>query len=166
MATSVQISVDEYLKTVYRPDCDYVDGAVEGRNLGEVNHATVQGRLTYLLMGAFPETGLLPLPELRMQTRPSRYRVPDIALTRGKPAERILTKPPALCIEILSPEDRTSRVNVRVREYLDFGVPLVWVVDPEEKKIWVYRSTGMEEAKDTVKLDGTAVELSFTAIFD
>jgi len=39
-------------------------------------------------------------------------------------------------------------------------------VDPDEKKIWIYRSSGMEEAKDTVKLNGTAVELSFTAIFD
>lgn len=33
MAAGTQISVEEYLHTVYRPDCDYVDGVVEERNL-------------------------------------------------------------------------------------------------------------------------------------
>jgi hypothetical protein len=35
MAVGIQISVEEYLHTVYRPDCDYVEGVVEKRNLGE-----------------------------------------------------------------------------------------------------------------------------------
>jgi Uma2 family endonuclease len=166
MATNVQISVDEYLKTVYRPDCDYVDGAVEERNLGEVDHSYVQGRFTYLLTALWPKTGLLPLPEVRMRTRPNRYRVPDIALTQGKPDEQVLTKPPVLCIEVLSPEDRTSRVNTRVREYLDFGVPTVWVVDPVEKRVWVYRNGGMEEAEGSVRLDGTRIEILLSDIFD
>jgi hypothetical protein len=45
MAVAQQISVQEYLKTVYRPDCDYVDGVVEERNLGERDHSWIQGRL-------------------------------------------------------------------------------------------------------------------------
>jgi hypothetical protein len=39
------ISVEEYLSTSYRPDCDYVDGLVEERNLGEYDHAAVQSAL-------------------------------------------------------------------------------------------------------------------------
>jgi hypothetical protein len=35
MATNVLIPVSEYLKTSYSPDCDYVDGEVQERNLGE-----------------------------------------------------------------------------------------------------------------------------------
>ena len=37
MASSptTHVSVEEYLKTVYEPDCEYVDGVVEERNLGE-----------------------------------------------------------------------------------------------------------------------------------
>src|SRR5271154_214761 len=35
----VKVSVAEYLATSYRPDCDYVDGVVEGRSLGEKEHA-------------------------------------------------------------------------------------------------------------------------------
>ena len=42
MATSTLISVAEYLSTSYRPDCDYVDGEVQERNLGEYDHANIQ----------------------------------------------------------------------------------------------------------------------------
>ena len=34
MAVGIQVSVEEYLHTSYRPDCDYVDGEVQERNLG------------------------------------------------------------------------------------------------------------------------------------
>ena len=43
MAAGTQISVEEYLHTAYRPDCDYVDGVVEERNLGERDHSWIQG---------------------------------------------------------------------------------------------------------------------------
>jgi hypothetical protein len=32
------VTVAEYLRTVYEPDCDYVDGRVEERNVGEFDH--------------------------------------------------------------------------------------------------------------------------------
>jgi hypothetical protein len=38
MRVATQISIEEYLATVHRPDRDYVDGVVEERNLGEYNH--------------------------------------------------------------------------------------------------------------------------------
>ncbi len=166
MATSTQISVEEYLKTVYRPDCDYVDGIVEERNLGELDHGLAQARITGFFLNLYKQTGLLPVPELRMRLRPGKYRIPDVLVTRGKPDEQILTKPPLVCIEILSPEDRLSRVNARVQEYLDFGVPVVWVVDPADKTVWIYRKTGMEQAQESVKLDGTEIEVPFSEIFD
>ncbi|MDQ2945095.1 MAG: Uma2 family endonuclease, partial [Acidobacteriota bacterium] len=147
MAASTQISVEEYLHTVYRPDCDYVDGVVEERNLGERDHSWIQGNLVTFFMSRFRETGLAALPEWRFQIKPTRFRIPDVIVTRGKPDEQILTKPPLLCIEILSPEDTVSRTNQRVQEYLAFGVPVVWVIDPAEKRIWIYRSNGMEEAQ-------------------
>jgi hypothetical protein len=36
MATSTLVPVSEYLATAYRPDCDYVDGQLQKRNLGEL----------------------------------------------------------------------------------------------------------------------------------
>ena len=38
MATT-EISLDEYLRTDYEPDCDYVDGELQERNLGEKEHS-------------------------------------------------------------------------------------------------------------------------------
>jgi hypothetical protein len=38
-------SVAEYLNTTYRPDCDYVDGEVRERNLGEYEHSRPQMRI-------------------------------------------------------------------------------------------------------------------------
>ena len=36
------ISVDEYLRTSDRPDCEYLEGQVLERNLGERPHARLQ----------------------------------------------------------------------------------------------------------------------------
>jgi Uma2 family endonuclease len=167
MATATQISVEEYLHTVYRPDCDYVDGAVEERNLGERDHSWIQGNLVAFFHARYRETGIAALPEWRFQIKPTRFRIPDVVVTLGKPEEQILTKPPLLCIEILSPEDKVSRVNQRVQEYLAFGVPLVWVIDPADERIWIYRPNGMEEAQGgSVALDGTSILIPFSEIFD
>jgi len=166
MAAGTQISVEEYLHTVYRPDCDYVDGVVEERNLGERDHSWIQRNLVGFFFARFKQTGIAALPEWRFQTKPTRFRIPDVVVTRGKPDEQILTKPPLLCIEILSPEDTVPRTNLRIQEYLDFGVPVVWLIDPAERRVQVYRKSGMEEAADSVSLDGTDIAVPFSEIFD
>lgn len=165
MAASTQISVEEYLKTMYRPDCDYVDGVVEERNLGERDHAGIQRNLVGFFY-LYRRKGLAALPEWRFQVRPTRFRVPDLIVTRGMPTEQILTDMPLLCVEILSPSDSVSKINSRVQDYLDFGVPVVWVIDPSERRLWVYRRNGIEEAFGLVKLDGTEVEVPFSEIFE
>lgn len=166
MAAGTQISVEEYRNTVYRPDCDYVEGVIEERTLGEFDRSWIQGWLVTFFLSRYRETGIAALPEWRFQTKPARFRVPDVIVTRGKPASRILTTAPLLCIEILSPEDKVNRIQARVQEYLDFGVPVVWVVDPLEKTVWVHRKSGVERATGSVKLDGTNVEVPFAEIFD
>lgn len=169
MATTItaHISLDEYLKTVYRPDCDYVDGIVEERNVGEVDHGSVQARFAQIFLNLYKETGLFAMTEVRMRLQERRYRIPDVMVTRGKPAERVVTSPPLLCIEILSSEDRIARINTRIQDYLAFGVPAVWLVDPEERRLWIYRpGVPFEEALGSVKLDNTSIEIPFSAIFD
>jgi hypothetical protein len=42
MAVGISIPVEEYLRTIYHPDCDYVDGEVVERNLGEQSHGRLQ----------------------------------------------------------------------------------------------------------------------------
>jgi Uma2 family endonuclease len=47
---------------------------------------------------------------------------------------------PDLCVEVLSPSDSMRHVAQKIGEFLDCGVPLVWLVDPERKSVTVYRS--------------------------
>ena len=53
MAAATLISLEEYLRTTYEPDCDFVDGVVEERNLGEWSHSTLQT----VLIGYLCESG-------------------------------------------------------------------------------------------------------------
>jgi hypothetical protein len=53
--TPTLVSLSEYLATIYRPDCEYVDGELLERNVGEWDHSRLQALLSgYLLRrGAF-----------------------------------------------------------------------------------------------------------------
>ncbi len=136
MTPSVQVSVDEYLSTVYEPDCDFVDGEVVERNFGECAHSAAKAIILGMLADQRREIGIHIFPELRVQVAATRFRVPDITVITNKGKGRILREPPFLCIEILSPEDRASRLLVKINDYFSFGVRYVWVIDPEEKTAW------------------------------
>lgn len=149
MATPAQVSLEEYLNTDYQPDCDYVDGVVEERNAGKKKHARTQGRLYGWLVARIPP-GYEVLPEQRVQISESRVRVPDLWVGIEDDDE-VTQNPPLLCIEVLSPEDRWKRVEIRLRDYLAFGVPTVWIIDPYSKKAWVMTpDTPITEAADGV----------------
>lgn len=134
------VSVQEYLHTSYSPDCEYVDGVVVERNLGEKPHSKIQTNLAFLLRQV---KGIRPWVEQRVQVSPTRFRVPDVCVTVGEPAENIFTTPPLICIEILSPEDRLARLQEKIDDYLDFGVRHVWVIDPATQRAYACDRAGM-----------------------
>jgi hypothetical protein len=80
MAVATQASLKEYLSTTYRPDCDYVDGEVVERTVGEYNHARTQALTVSTLMLEERKWGITVLPEQRVQVRPERFRVPDVCV--------------------------------------------------------------------------------------
>jgi Uma2 family endonuclease len=130
MAT-LQISLGEYLRTSYHPDCDYVDGEVQERNSGEFDHAAVQGFLTNWFYQHRQDWQFHVLPEMRIRVSSARVRIADVCLvTRSQPIEQVLSRPPLAVIEILSPEDRISRYNERLSDYRHMGIGNVWVIDP------------------------------------
>lgn len=65
---------------------------------------------------------------------PNRVRVPDVALTSLTPQGEVLTKPPILVIEILSPEDSYSDTEQRAADYFSMGVHAVWIIDPHTER--------------------------------
>ena len=145
------VSVDEYLHTAYRPDCDYVDGIVEDRNVGEKDHAKLQQEILFYLRERRKQWNIFVIQEQRIRISATRYRVPDICVVAGQePDEQVFTHPPFLCIEILSPEDRMSRMQRKISDYLSFGVAYVWVIDPQTRRAWTYTSEQMWEVRDGV----------------
>ena len=145
------VSVEEYLHTDYSPDCDYVEGVLEDRNVGLRTHGVAQVRVLRFLVNLERQLDALVLIAVRVRIGPTRFRVPDVSvLLHDNSEEEIVTTPPFLCVEILCPEDRMSRMEIKIRDYLDLGVRYVWVIDPYSRNAWTYTSEGRIEITDGV----------------
>jgi Uma2 family endonuclease len=80
-----------------------------------------------------------------LERDPDTVRGPDVAVYEDAESfEETHPKygevPPRLAVEVLSPNDRADRILRKITDYLRNGVELVWVVDPEEKTVTVYRA--------------------------
>ena len=166
MAASTLVPLQEYLETSYRPDRDWIDGEVKERNMGEGQHANVQGFFIRVIGNHAIEWQVRVYPEQRVQTSMEHYRIPDICVTRrSAPFEAIVRTPPLLCIEILSREDRMSEMQERVEDYLGMGVEIVWLVDPRRRKAFVNDAQGLREAVEELTVPGTAIRVAVTEVF-
>jgi Uma2 family endonuclease len=147
MRSAALVDVAEYLAGDYSPDVDYVDGVLEDRNPGEKDHSALQMRLAAHLFARREELNIHVYPELRIQISNTRFRVPDISVFAGEePQEQIPTRAPFLCVEILSPEDRMTRIQTKIADYLSVGVRFVWVIDPHTFSAWIYTQSGATAA--------------------
>ncbi|MGI8744486.1 MAG: Uma2 family endonuclease [Bryobacteraceae bacterium] len=149
MSTVTLIPISEYLSTSYRPDVDYVDGQIKERNLGEGPHSSAQGLLITLLNQRRAQFGIRVLPEQRVQVSATRFRIPDVCVQlRSDPFEPIVRRPPFLCIEILSRDDRPSDLMERISDYFAMGVRFIWVIDPLARKAFIYSPGSVREVTD------------------
>jgi Uma2 family endonuclease len=83
MSTKVQMDVEEYLRTSFDgSDCEYLDGEIVERNMGELPHGDVQVNLAVLLRQLRRQLGIRVVTEIRIQIHSRRYRVADIAVWR------------------------------------------------------------------------------------
>ena len=156
------ISVEEYLSSSYEPDCDYVDGVLEERNLGEWNHSNLQTTISAYLKYRARKWNVRVAVELRIRVSATRVRVPDICVfLRDQEIEQVPTKPPLVCIEVLSPEDRWPRVEKRIADFLAMGVERVWVFDPKKSEVFEYTKTGRRRVmEDLLEAPPVSIRIS------
>ena len=152
MGTTTLIPVEEYLRTSYRPDCDFIEGEVLERNVGKRKHSYAQGETCSWFNRRKGVLMLQALPELRMRVSTGRIRIPDIVVCEiPLPEEEVFTTPPYLCIEVMSPDDTISAMQDRLDDYLQFGVPNIRVIDPSKHRGWRITTEGWAAETDAMR---------------
>jgi Uma2 family endonuclease len=137
MATTVApaalISLEEYMATSYRPDREYIDGEVRERNMGKWDHARLQALLTSWFESQEASWCVMVATEWRIRVAATRVRIPDVVLVTDGPQPDVLTDPPVLIVEILSPDDSYTDTQERAADYRRMGVGTVWIIDPKTR---------------------------------
>jgi Uma2 family endonuclease len=72
-----------------------------------------------------PDVAWFPSDKPGIPARKRRPRFPHFA--------------PDFVIELRSPDDRLSRLRPKMREWVDNGASLAWLVDPERRAVEIYR---------------------------
>ena len=168
MSSATLISVQEYVATTYRPDCDFVDGELRERKMGELEHSLLQGIVFASFWSRQSEWKILPLVEQRVQVATTRFRVPDVTVLKAdQPREAIITVPPLILIEIVSKDDSLRSMQERIDDYLHFGVEHIWILDPALRRAYICTATGFHEPQSgRLGVPGTPIQLSLADLFD
>jgi Uma2 family endonuclease len=131
-AATVPISVEEYLRTSYSPDAEYIDGRIVERSMGENDHSAWQKALVVWFEMQAVKAGIRVRPELRVQVSARTFLVPDVTLLdRNLPAELYATKPPVAVFEVLSPSDSLKDFMDKGRAYEAMGIRTILLLDPD-----------------------------------
>jgi Uma2 family endonuclease len=164
MATVTHIPIQEYLGSTYRPDCEYVDGEVRERNVGKWEHARVQWLLAAWFFQHEKQWGITGSTEQRVRVAENRVRVPDLVVLTAGPQPDVLTDPPVLVIEILSPDDTYSDTQERAQDYRAMGVGTVWIIDPKTRSGRMCSGAEWVEAA-RLEVKGTPMYVELAEIF-
>jgi Uma2 family endonuclease len=165
MATTVNISLEQYLRTPFEPDAEYVRGEVQERNAGEYEHNTVQWAILFWFRQRDKAWGTRSIQEQRTRFGNGDVRNPDLSVwDRSVPVQPVFDQPQLIAVEVLSPEDRHSRVQEKIEDYRDFHVVNIWVVDPIKRLGWDC-SDGNWTRKDRFEVAGAPIYLDLNDLF-
>ncbi len=130
MATTAQMSVEEYLNTSPHPDVNYIDGRIEERHMGENDHSAWQAAIQEWFLLHKKEWNVYVRPEFRVQVKPARFLVPDVTIVCV--LEKIATTAPLAVFEVWSPANKVGELLANLRDYEEMGVEQIWFVDPSD----------------------------------
>jgi Uma2 family endonuclease len=162
MATGTAVSVEEYLRTSYKPHCEYVDGRLVPKAMGTKKHAILQTEIAALLRAAF--RNYLTSVELTVRISDKKYLIPDITVERrDQSQDPYPVFPVHLCIEILSPDDRLKDALGKCEDYHAWGTLYAWVIDPLTRRAWQY--TKGEQPREVEELLAGEIHLPVAELF-
>ncbi|NJO42471.1 MAG: Uma2 family endonuclease [Cyanobacteria bacterium CRU_2_1] len=160
-SSSTKLSLEEFLKRPEtKPASEYIDGRIYQKPMPQGKHSRLQTRFPAEINQRIESKRLgCAFTELRC-TFARRSIVPDISvftwerIPRDASGEVENTFPihPDWMIEILSPDQRPTRVINNILFCLNHGTRLGWLIDPEEKTVIIFQPgqqpVGMEEPTD------------------
>ena len=125
-------------------------------------HSITEGRVT-ILLGTWLKSQRTPRGEVVcgeagfiLRTDPETITAGvDVAVITAVQADAVtpdttmIEGPPTLIAEVLSPNDTQEEVTERVAEYLDCGVPVVWILNPYFRTVTVHRPGVSAQALDS-----------------
>ncbi|HEY3321975.1 MAG TPA: Uma2 family endonuclease [Planctomycetota bacterium] len=146
--TESLITADELLQHPEWEHCELVEGRLVFMAPAGFEHGDIAETISFALgtfvrqhsLGRvlFAETGFF------ISRNPDTTRVPDVMFYSKSrlPGQRIkgfLPSVPDLAVEIVSPSDTFSDVTKKAESYTAAGIELVWVIDPQTQRAYVFR---------------------------
>ena len=134
---------------------ELVDGEILVSPTG-LQHSEVSARIAGLIWWFLEKNplGKVYSSDVGIAFPNGNVRSPDVTyvslgkLPDGRSPETFGELIPDLAVEVLSPSDSLKELGRKVGEYLENGVPIVWLVDPAQRTVTVYRSLTQTEQLD------------------
>ena len=149
MATTEQITTAEQLLQAHDLGrCELLRGDLVMMSPGGSEHGSIIVNITVPL-GLFVKQNALGRilgaeTGFQIGRNPDTVRAPDVAfISRDRCPPEVpkgfFQGAPDLAVEVLSPNDRASKVLAKVQDWLAAGCSMVWVADPATRTVAVYR---------------------------
>jgi Uma2 family endonuclease len=165
MAATAHISLEHYLQSTFEPDAEYVRGEVQERNVGEHEHNTVQRAILLWFHLHDKVWRTRTIQEQKTRLNSGNVRLPDVSVwNRDVPVKPVFDQPQLIAVEVLSPEDRNSRVQEKIEDCQNFQVANIWIVDPIRRLGWDC-SNGNWTQKDRFEVAGAPIYLDLNDLF-
>ena len=147
-AKPTMLTLQEFLKLQEtEPASEYIGGQIIQKPMPQGKHSRIQGELVAAINRVVrPPKIACAFPELRC-TFGERSTVPDITVfvwdripcdDQGEVAN-VFSLPPDWTIEILSPDQSHTKVTKNILHCLKSGTQMGWLIDPDERTLFVYR---------------------------
>jgi Uma2 family endonuclease len=166
MATLTRVPVEEYLRTNYDPDREYLDGQLVERHVGEYKHSFLQALLAEDLNRRRRQRRFRVFTEQRVRVSDEpRYRIPDVCV-KALPHEitPVLVQPD-LVIEIVSPDDQPVEMLEKIGDYQAARIPHIWVADPYKRSLIEADPAGIRRPAGLVLATPLVGEIDFASLF-
>jgi Uma2 family endonuclease len=153
------ISLEQFLNLPEtKPANEYIDGKIVQKPMPQGKHSLLRMQILTFINSILTKTGIaIAFPELRC-TIGGRSIVPDVVILENKNIPKdddgeianVVTTAPNWVIEILSPDQSTTKVIKNIIHCLECGTEVGWLIDPAEKTIFIYQHDRQVQIVDTL----------------